>query len=518
MAAMTDWELLGRFAREGAQEAFAELVSRHLNFVYSSARRQVRSPQLVEEVTQSVFLELAHHATKLDARTPLTAWLYVVTRRIALNALRTELRRQAREHTAYELTAMNSAPSAWAQVEPLLEEALDDLSPLDRSAVLLRYFENKSLRDVGAALGTTEDTAQKRVSRALDQLRTLLAKRGVALTAAGLATDLSAHAIETAPAALGATISSVASSAGAVLAQQTVQTIAMTSLQKTGLAAALTFILGVGVYEARILQRESVPLGRQRTEVALLQKQSLELVVQRAALARQAVAVRDASRLSGAAPEAIAALDPATAAEMKAWLARVDRLKESFADDPQTWIPEMAYLTDNFWISATQDPQSLDPQNIRKTRSYLRREAASQFSFQTALSTYLKSHGDTPPTTMDALLPFFETPIDPAILDRYEIIPPEQWTSVEMEAPSYLGIRVSKYLIREKQVVDLELDTLKTISASFTSSFPALPAFARKAVASYRLSNGGQSPTDPAQLLPYLPQPVDPAKLQPFLK
>ena len=170
MTAMTDWELLGRFAREGAQDAFAELVSRHLNFVYSSARRQLRSPQLVEELTQSVFLELAQNAAKLDPRTPLTAWLYVVTRRTALNTLRTELRRQDREHTAYELTAMNSSPSVWAQVEPLLEEALDDLNSHDRSAVLLRYFENKSLRDVGAALGTTEDAAQKRVSRALDQV------------------------------------------------------------------------------------------------------------------------------------------------------------------------------------------------------------------------------------------------------------------------------------------------------------------------------------------------------------
>jgi RNA polymerase sigma factor (sigma-70 family) len=169
---MDEWELLQRYAQGGSEAAFAELVGRHVNFVYSSARRQVRSPQLAEEVTQNVFVELARQAARLERGTPLTAWLYVVTRRAALNALRGELRRQAREHAAYELSAMNPAPSVWEKLAPLLDEALEALDPRDRSALLLRYFDNKPLRDVGAALNTSEDAAQKRVSRALEQLRT----------------------------------------------------------------------------------------------------------------------------------------------------------------------------------------------------------------------------------------------------------------------------------------------------------------------------------------------------------
>jgi RNA polymerase sigma factor (sigma-70 family) len=163
----TDLELLARYARHRAEEAFAEIVRRHLDIVHSAALRQVRSPQLAEEVAQSVFTDLARDARRLAPDTILTAWLYRVTRRTAIDVVRREARRQLREQIATEMNAMNATAADWTHIEPILDDAMHALDETDRTAVLLRYFENKSLREVGQALGTSDDTAQKRVSRAV---------------------------------------------------------------------------------------------------------------------------------------------------------------------------------------------------------------------------------------------------------------------------------------------------------------------------------------------------------------
>ncbi|MGC4075281.1 MAG: sigma-70 family RNA polymerase sigma factor, partial [Nibricoccus sp.] len=202
----TDHELLGQFSREGSQAAFGEIVRRHLDLVYSAARRQVRSSQLAEDVTQSVFVDLSRSAAGFSKSTPVVAWLHLVARRTAIDAVRREVRRQKREQSALEVSTMNTTPADWEHVEPVLDETLAELDDRDRSAVLLRFLENKTLRQVVDALGISDDAAQKRVSRALDQVRTSFLKRGIVLTAAGLAADLSAHGIETAPMMLGATI------------------------------------------------------------------------------------------------------------------------------------------------------------------------------------------------------------------------------------------------------------------------------------------------------------------------
>src|SRR6058998_2661691 len=174
----TDLELLARYRRQHAEDAFAEIVQRHLDLVYSAALRQVRSPQLAEEVAQSVFIDLARSAAKLKPDTILSAWLYQVTRRTAIDVVRREASRQLREQIATEMTAMNATDSSrrnpmeadtdWTHIEPLLDEAMHALDDTDRTAVLLRYFENKSLREVGETLGTTDDTARKRVNRAVE--------------------------------------------------------------------------------------------------------------------------------------------------------------------------------------------------------------------------------------------------------------------------------------------------------------------------------------------------------------
>jgi len=273
----SDLQLLERYTRQHTEDAFAELVRRHVDLVFSAALRQVRSPQLAEEVAQSAFTDLARQAHRLTPDTVLSAWLYQVTRRRAIDVVRREARRQAREQAACELNAMNSAAADWTHIEPLLDEAMQELDDSDRAAVLLRYFENKSLRDVGQTLGTTEEAARKRVGRAVDRLRDCLARRGLAVGASGLAALLSANAVTAAPAGVAVAISTATALAGTTVASAATatatNTIVMTTLQKSVIAVALAAAVGTGVYQARqasrlrnecqVLHQQQAPLNEQ---------------------------------------------------------------------------------------------------------------------------------------------------------------------------------------------------------------------------------------------------------------
>jgi len=286
----SDLELLARYTRQHAEDAFAEIVRRHLDLVFSAALRQVRSPQLAEEVAQSAFTDLARQAHRLAPDTVVTAWLYQVTRRTAIDVVRREARRQQREQAACELNAMNTSAADWTNIEPLLDEAMQALEEADRTAVLLRYFQNKSLREVGQTLGTNEDAARKRVSRAVERLRQFLAQRGVTVGASGLVIALSANAVQAAPVGLAATISTAAAAilAGTTLATTATTTatkiIAMTTLQKTLFGVTLAAAVGTGIYQARQNSRlgEEVQSLHQtltplREEVAQLQTENERL-------------------------------------------------------------------------------------------------------------------------------------------------------------------------------------------------------------------------------------------------
>jgi len=250
----SDLELLDQYARDGIESAFAEIVRRHVNLVYSAALRQVRSPQLAEEVAQSVFTDLARDAKRLATDTILTAWLYQVTRRTAIDVVRRESRRQLREQIATEMNAMNATAEDWTQIEPLLDEAMEALDATDRTAVLLRYFENQSFRQVGERLGTSDDAAQKRVSRAVERLREFFSKRGVAVGASGIVAIISANAVQAAPVGLALTISTTATmgttAAVAATTATVTKVIVMTTLQKTVIATAIVVAAGAGIYEA----------------------------------------------------------------------------------------------------------------------------------------------------------------------------------------------------------------------------------------------------------------------------
>lgn len=215
-----DGDLLRCYATERSEEAFGELVRRHINLVYSAALRQVNGDaQLAEDITQAVFTDLARKATSLSQHTSLLGWLYTSTRFASTTIRRTEQRRRAREQEAHAMNSILNYPETepdWSQIRPLLDEAMHTLDANDREAVLLRHFERRSYSDIGVQLGLNENAARMRVDRALGKLHAILAKRGVTSTALVLAGLLTAHAVGTAPIQLATRVAQAAIAGSAV--------------------------------------------------------------------------------------------------------------------------------------------------------------------------------------------------------------------------------------------------------------------------------------------------------------
>jgi RNA polymerase sigma factor (sigma-70 family) len=206
-----DMTLVREFAANQSEPAFAAQVERHIGLVHSAALRQVGDAHLAEEITQAVFIILARKAASLGTKTILSAWLYRTTRYAAADALRARRRRQAREQEAHMQSILNQPDAdAWAQLAPLLDDALAELGETDRTALVLRFFENKTAREIAGALRMEESAAQKRVARALEKLRALFVKRGVTLTATVIAGAVAANSVHAAPAGLAVTVNAAA--------------------------------------------------------------------------------------------------------------------------------------------------------------------------------------------------------------------------------------------------------------------------------------------------------------------
>src|ERR1041385_5432588 len=198
-------ELLETYAKTGSEPAFRELLTRYVDLVYSAAVRLVGGDaHLAKDVVQRVFVDLAKMARRLPANIMLGGWLHRHTCFVASTLMRGERRRLVRERQAVEMNALQNQPDIYLQnVAPVLDEAINKLGNEDRTAILLRFFEQLDYRKGGEILGSSEEAAKKRVSRALDKLHGLLTARGVTLSAAALATALTTRAIKTAPAGPG---------------------------------------------------------------------------------------------------------------------------------------------------------------------------------------------------------------------------------------------------------------------------------------------------------------------------
>jgi len=248
-----DAELLAEFARNQSEAAFAALVERHLGLVHSVAARHTSNPQHAQDISQAVFIILARKAGSLGGKIVLAGWLYHTARLTAANFQRAEARRIHREQEAY-MGAQSNEPEAsnpgkaeaevWRALSPQLEAAMAHLGHADRDALVLRYFQNKNLTEVGAALGVAERAAQKRVSRALEKLRKFFSQRGVTLSVAAIAGAVSANSVQAAPTTLAIKISGVAAKG---LATTNVITTLVKGTMKTMNWMKLKFAMGVGV-------------------------------------------------------------------------------------------------------------------------------------------------------------------------------------------------------------------------------------------------------------------------------
>lgn len=249
MQELDDSALLRQYTESHSEEAFAVLVTRHINKVYSVALRHTRNPHQAEEITQAVFVILAGKAGSLGKGVILSGWLYQTARLASVTFLRSEIRRARREQEAH-MQRVQDEPTTyetWWQIAPLLDVAMAKLSEKDRHAVVLRFFDGKSMSEVGAALGATEDAAKKRVNRALEKLQRFFAKRGVSSTTAVIAGALSANSVQAAPAALAKSVTAVAMAKGATASVSTLTLIKGALKVMAWTNAKTAIVIGAGL-------------------------------------------------------------------------------------------------------------------------------------------------------------------------------------------------------------------------------------------------------------------------------
>jgi RNA polymerase sigma factor (sigma-70 family) len=290
---LTDQQLLCEYTAQRSETAFEELVRRHIDFIYSAALRMIPDAHLAEDVTQSVFLELAKNAAQCTNHPVLSGWLHRTTRNIAAQTVRTNVRRIAREQEAVAMKNLvpEDPQSDWKEIAPLLDDAIGHLPDQDREALLLRYFERKSAGEMALTLGVSSEAAQKRVSRAVHRVRELLVKRGVAVREAGLMTALTTNCVQAAPQALATSITAAAALTTTSLASSITTTIAMTTLQKTLIAVSLAIVGTIGIHQMNKASSARDALksiqNTQAQEIANLSRERESAVRQSTALAAQ---------------------------------------------------------------------------------------------------------------------------------------------------------------------------------------------------------------------------------------
>ena len=456
-----------------------------------------------------------------------TPWLYAVTRRTAIDAIRKESRRQLREQVAVEMNDMNATSNDWTQIEPLLDDAMAALDETDRSAILLHYFENKNLREIGEVLDTSDDAAQKRVSRAVERLREFFSKHNITIGASGLAILISANAVQSAPIGLAATISAAAVLTGTAVSTSTViaatKAIAMTTLQKTAITAVLAAAVGTGIFEARQvaqLREQNQTLQQNQTsltdQLQQLQRERDDATNRWASLLAENEQLKsnpnqmELLKLRGEVTRLQNETNDPTEEAARALAAKVNKLKQRLEQTPDARIPELQFLTDQDWINAANGRLD-DDADYRRALSTLRKAGEGKVAtmLKKALTGYMQSSNGQLPTDLAQLQPYFDSPLDDAILQRWEIAPANVIQSLKMGGD---------VVITQKAPVDEVFDTRFGIgpngfgqtdfmqNETYVTLNPVFDA--------YRAAHNGQWQTDMSQLVPYVKTPEQQAVLQ----
>lgn len=251
-----DSELLKQYATERSEPAFAELVRRHIGFVYGAALRQVNGDgAAAQDITQVVFTDLARKAPRLLGQRVLLGWLFTSTRYAAAKRVRSEQRRRAREQQAQamdEIIRENAPPIDWDELRPVIDDALQALNERDREAVLMRYFGGEAYPAIASRQAASADAVRLRVERALDKLRAELARRGVTSTAAALALALANQPAVAVPSGLSASIATSAVAASSTGLVALLNFLAMNKLQ-----IALATAVAIGGATTYVVQAET---------------------------------------------------------------------------------------------------------------------------------------------------------------------------------------------------------------------------------------------------------------------
>jgi hypothetical protein len=307
----------------------------------------------------------------------------------------------------------------------------------------------------------------------------------------------------------------------------------MTTLQKAIIGATFALAVGTNLYQGRHNSELRDRLQTAREQLAQLTEQARQLTNERDSTFQSVEALRaekdrvnrdiaeevrlrgevaqlrtNAQEIARLKAKAESESNAPAAATVKSWTERVNRLKELVERTPEAKIPEFQFLTTEDWLSAATRGD-----NDRKTLWDLRQLAENRFSkhLQAALRKYLEAHNSQAPTDLAQVQPYFEPPMDNAVLQRWKIAPAS-------EVP-YVRMGTSDWIVTPKaSPIDEEYDSRMVINLTascFTSNdsirllFPAIGAFQK--------ANEGRDYENLSQLIPYVTTPEQRAALDRLL-
>ena len=524
----SDSELLRRYAEDRCEASFTELVNRRIGLVFAAALRQVGGNRpLAEEVTQSVFCDLARKASNLWKRENISGWLYTSTRYAAGKRMQSEQRRAIREQKLVVMQETSKeAEGDWEKLQPVIDDAMHELPEGDRDAVLLRYFEGRAFGEVGAKLGVSEDAARMRVDRALEKLRKLLGRKGVVSTSAVLAAMLANPSLTAAPAGLATTVAGAAM--GGTVAAGAVLTMLNLMSMKLKMAGIAVIIAGM-----------SVPMVIQHRTNQELQARNAELTGKTEVLAseieplkkenaRLAAMVAQSSRARERSDEVYKLRDEVTRLRadsrvrsddslnpiLKSLGERAAKLKEGVGRMSDKTIPELQFLREKDWLDAVAIVEKLETDDeYRKALRALRdrgKHLAGE-KFRGALQKFAEANDGMMPASLEALQPYFDAPVDPAVIARYQLTQ-TSGRLAEMGNEHNLIVEIAP-------AVDEEYDSRFKfgVKGTTSSTYSQISEELQKAAMAYAEANSGRLPRNPTDFSGFLARPIDSGRVQQFL-